>query len=205
LTLDADGATASPVPVDVELGAIRDRLSRHAPQRFEGEASRRAAVSAILRPGRHDTELLLIKRAERDGDPWSGHMALPGGHVEPKDADLLATARRETLEEIGLDLRHHELLGALDEHPASAQGRFTGMVIAPFVFALCAEDSLRPNHEVADMLWAPLGRLARGEADVVKEFWRDGQLVRFPAFAVGEYVVWGLTHRVLRNLFATLE
>jgi 8-oxo-dGTP pyrophosphatase MutT (NUDIX family) len=193
------------VAVDVELDAIRSRLSRRAPQRYAGEATRRAAVSAILRPGLHDTELLLIKRAERDGDPWSGHMALPGGHLDPVDPDLLATARRETLEEVGLDLRSHELLGALDEHPASAQGRFTGMVIAPFVFALRSRAELRPNHEVADVLWAPLGRLARGEADVVKELWREGQLVRFPAYAVGEHVVWGLTHRVLRSLFAALS
>ncbi|MFI5307712.1 MAG: NUDIX hydrolase [Polyangiales bacterium] len=193
------------VAVDVELDAIRSRLSRRAPQRYAGEATRRAAVSAILRPGLHDTELLLIKRAERDGDPWSGHMALPGGHLDPGDPDLLATARRETLEEVGLDLRSHELLGALDEHPASAQGRFTGMVIAPFVFALRSRVELRPNHEVADVLWAPLGRLARGEADVVKELWREGQLVRFPAYAVGEHVVWGLTHRVLRSLFAALS
>jgi 8-oxo-dGTP pyrophosphatase MutT (NUDIX family) len=191
--------------LNLELDAIRARLARRVPVPFTGEATRRAAVSAILRPSPSGTELLLIRRAEREGDPWSGHMALPGGHLEPSDPDLLATARRETLEEVGLDLHQHELLGALDEHAASAQGKFTGMVIAPFVFALRSAAELRPNHEVADLVWASLDSMARGEADVVKELVRNGQPVRFPAYGVGGHTVWGLTHRVLQNLFAALQ
>lgn len=191
--------------IDVDLDKVRARLAGRPRKQFEGEAQRRAAVAAILRKGPLETELLLIRRAEREGDPWSGHIALPGGHKAVEDADLLATARRETQEEVGLDLTQHELLGGLDEHAASAQGRFIGLVIAPFVFALRHAAELRPNHEVADLLWAPLGRMARGEIDVVKELERDGRTVRFPGFGVGEHVVWGLTHRVLQSLFAALE
>lgn len=184
------------------IGArLRDRVAR----RFDGQAERRAAVAAVLRPGALDTELLLIRRAEREGDPWSGHMALPGGHLQAGDADLLATALRETQEEVGVDLREHELLGALDEHPAMAHGKFTGIVIAPFVFALRKDVELQPNYEVADLIWASLGRMARGESAAVKELQRDGRLVRFPGFGVGEHVVWGLTHRVLQNFFAALD
>jgi 8-oxo-dGTP pyrophosphatase MutT (NUDIX family) len=193
------------VAADFSLDAVRERLARRQARRFTGEASRRAAVAAILRPGSGATELLLIRRAEREGDPWSGHMALPGGHLEPGDADLLATAERETLEEVGLDLRQHELLGALDEHPATARGRFTGMVIAPFVFGLRGAAALHPNHEVAELLWAPLLPLARGDADVVKELEREGERIRFPGYGVGDHVVWGLTHRVLQSLFAALR
>jgi 8-oxo-dGTP pyrophosphatase MutT (NUDIX family) len=192
------------VAIDLDLDRVRERLSRRAHQRYLGEATRRAAVAAVLRRGPLDTELLLILRAERDGDPWSGHMALPGGHQDPGDADLLATARRETFEEVGLDLEQHELLGALDEHAASAQGRFTGLVVAPFVFALRGESELRPNHEVAELLWTPLGRMARGETEVVKELERDGRRMSLPGYRVGEYVVWGLTHRVLQSFFAAL-
>ena len=193
-----------PIDLDLALPTIAARLGARTHQRFDGQAQRWAAVAAVLRPGPLDTELLLIRRAERDGDPWSGHMALPGGHRQPEDADLLATALRETREEVGLDLTRHELLGSLDEHAAMAQGKFTGIVIAPFVFALRRDEELSPNHEVADMLWAPLGRMARGESDVVKELQREGRLVRFPGFGVGEHVVWGLTHRVLQNFFTAL-
>ncbi|MCA9639821.1 MAG: NUDIX domain-containing protein, partial [Myxococcales bacterium] len=69
-----------------------------------GDGGRFAAVAAVLRPTDADTEVLLIRRAEHEGDPWSGHMAFPGGRHDPTDPDLLTTARRETLEEVGLDL-----------------------------------------------------------------------------------------------------
>jgi 8-oxo-dGTP pyrophosphatase MutT (NUDIX family) len=192
------------VAIDVQLPSLRSRLQARSAQRYSGPTERRAAVAAVLRPTQDGPELLLIRRAERAGDPWSGHMALPGGHADATDPDLLATALRETREEVGLDLAAHELLGALDEHAAHAQGRFTGLVIAPFVFALQSAAEPRPNHEVAELLWAPLGPIARGELDAVKEVRRDGQLVRFPGFRVGEHVVWGLTHRVLQNLFSSV-
>jgi 8-oxo-dGTP pyrophosphatase MutT (NUDIX family) len=188
------------------LSAIAERLAGRDPVRYSGEWKRRAAVAAVLRPGPTEPELLLIRRAERVGDPWSGHMALPGGHHGQGDRDLLATALRETHEEVGLDLADHRLLGSLDEHPATARGNFMGIVIAPFVFALDRDVELRLDaHEVAEFVWVPLGQMARGEIDVVKEFERDGQIVRFPGFGVGEQVVWGLTHRVLTDFFTLLR
>ena len=192
------------VPLDVELDAIRRRLAARDARKYMGPAERRAAVAAILRPSGAGPDLLLIRRAEREGDPWSGHMALPGGHAHSADRDLLATAQRETREEVGIDLAQHDLLGALDEHAANAQGRFTGLVIAPFVFALRDDPVLQPNHEVAEVLWAPLAPMARGEIDRVLELQRGGQTMRFPGYEVGGQVVWGLTHRVLQNLFGVL-
>jgi len=188
-----------------DLDAIRARLSGRDHRRHDGPATRRAAVAAVLRPGAQGAEVLLIRRAEREGDPWSGHMAFPGGHEEPGDRDLLATARRETVEEVGLPLGDAQFLGPLDEFPAIARGRFTGMLIAPFVFGVEADPPLRPNHEVAAVRWAPLSAMARGEYDVVKEVERDGALHRYPGFRVGKDVVWGLTHRMLRALFEALR
>src|SRR5688500_1599108 len=89
-----DRRLSRPIDLDLALPAIAARLGARAHQRFGGEARRWAAVAAVLRRGPLDTELLLIRRAERDGDPWSGHMALPGGHRQPEDSDLLATALR---------------------------------------------------------------------------------------------------------------
>ena len=190
---------------DCELSAIRARLTGRTHLRHTGEASRRAALAAVLRPVAGETELLLIQRAEREGDPWSGHMALPGGHYHPEDDHMLATAMRETLEEVGLDLRHHEFLGPLDEHAASANGKFTGLVVAPFVFALRHEAPLQLNHEVAAYTWSALGAMARGELDAFKEVTRAGERMRLPGYRVGEQLVWGLTHRVLQNLFAAVR
>jgi 8-oxo-dGTP pyrophosphatase MutT (NUDIX family) len=150
--------------------------------------------------------VLLIRRAERPGDPWSGHMAFPGGHHEPSDADLRATAMRETLEEVSLDLREHEYLGQLDEVRAMARGRFVGMTITPYVFALSAAPLvLHPNYEVAELLWGSLGQMFRGEVDAIKEISYDAEKLSLPAFRVKDQLVWGMTHGMLRALFALLN
>ena len=190
---------------DVDLRAIRERLRAYAPRRYVGPAPERwAAVAAVLRPGADGAEVLLIRRAERAGDPWSGHISFPGGHRAATDTDLLETARRETREEVGLDLDTHELLGSLDEHAATARGRFMGMVIAPYVFAIEGRPTLAPNHEVEEMLWAPLGPIVRGERDTVREIDHAGERRVFPGYGVGDYVVWGLTHRMLKDLLDML-
>ena len=122
----------------------------------------RAAVAAIFGP---EDELLFIQRAERAGDVWSGHMAFPGGRAAAADASLVATAVRETREEVGIDLeRHGTLLAELPELDAIARGRRAGLLITPFVFALEREAPLVFDPvEVAEALWAPFGALARRE------------------------------------------
>lgn len=205
LTRRRDGATRPSMAIDVDLDAIRRRLAERNARRYVGpEPARWAAVATVLRPGKDGAEVLLIRRAERQGDPWSGHIAFPGGHRDAGDPDLLTTARRETREEVGLDLGPGDLIGALDEHAATARGRFMGMVIAPYVFAIDAAPRLVPNHEVEEMLWAPLGPIARGEVETVKEIVHEGEHMRFPGYRVGDHVLWGLTHRMLDDLLAIL-
>lgn len=149
--------------------------------------------------------MLLIRRAERAGDPWSGHMAFPGGHKESDDPDSFATAVRETEEEIGLDLRQHEYIGQLDELPATIRGMRVGISIAPHVFALRGESSFRPNYEVAEIVWGELGPMARGEVDAIREWRYEGEVRQAPGFRVGDQIVWGLTHRMLMSLFDLLR
>jgi 8-oxo-dGTP pyrophosphatase MutT (NUDIX family) len=133
-------------------------------------------------------------------------MAFPGGHYEPIDRDLRETAMRETLEEVGVNLRDHEYLGQLDEVAAMARGRAVGMTITPHVFALTdAPHVLRPNYEVAELLWGSLGRMFRGEVDAVKEINYGGETLHLPAFQVEQQLVWGMTHGMLRSLFALLS
>ncbi len=187
---------------------VAERLREHVPERIEGErVSGRAAVAAILRarPPTGDLEVLLIRRAEKHGDPWSGHMAFPGGKKEPTDLDLEGTARRETFEEIGLSLETHgELLGRLDDVPAYARGQITGMVVTPTVWLIRETPVLAPNYEVSEVHWASLRVLMSGELDTTMEYPWQGQTLRLPGYRVGERVVWGLTHRMLSLLFERL-
>lgn len=192
---------------DLTLDNIRGRLAQYAPTFKDHQAvARKAAVAAILRGSGSETEVLLIRRAERPNDPWSGQMAFPGGHVEPGE-DYLTAAQRETHEEIGLDLlTHGRVLGPLDHaRPMIRPGR-QEMVIAPYVFELHKEPvGYSPNHEVAEVVWAPLRPMLMGQIHTVLEYEISGQLQRFPGYDVDGRVVWGLTYRMLGSLFSLVH
>jgi len=196
------------VLADLRIDAIRQVLADYDHERVDSDrVDRHAAVSAVLRGVGEDTEVLLIRRAERPGDPWSGHMAFPGGHVEPGEG-LLDAARRETFEELSLDLwRYARPIGELDHIHAVARGRRLDMVIAPFVFELLAEPPplVADAHEVADFIWAPLGPMITGAAHTILEHHQEGTPRRFPGYEVEGHVVWGLTYRILGTLFARLH
>lgn len=182
---------------DPRVDALERLLRAREPRRILlDEEPLRAAVALVVRPGPDALDVLLIRRAERSGDPWSGHMALPGGRRQAEDATLLDTAIRETREEVGIDLsaagRH---LGALDEiHPRST----TEMVVSPFVFAAPEGADTSPNHEVERALWIPVPALLHPDARAEHTFTAAGGVsIPFPAFAHLEYTIWGMTYRVL--------
>ena len=165
-------------------------------------SERFAAVAAVLRDGPYGAELLLIQRAERSNDPWSGHMALPGGRQDACDPDVLATAVRETREEVGIDLAHSgALLGRLDDLPAVSRGQRVGLTIAPFVFGLQHDVALETNYEVREALWVALGPLYHDERAMTYKYELGESVFDVPAWDVEGRVVWGLTYRILKELF----
>jgi 8-oxo-dGTP pyrophosphatase MutT (NUDIX family) len=194
--------------VKIDVATIVSALSgrRHSETALEG-GERFAAVAAILRERNDEAEVLLIRRAEQERDPWSGHMAFPGGRSDPTDDDLLHTAIRETSEEVGLVLsRDRDLVGRLDDLPAIARGKKVGLVIAPFVFSITSDAELSLNEcEVREALWTPLSPLARGDRDTAFPYHFDGGELSLPAYDVDGRIVWGLTHRMLSALFELLD
>jgi 8-oxo-dGTP pyrophosphatase MutT (NUDIX family) len=209
------------------LDRLAARLQREPGATVEhADADRRwAAVSAILRVDVvRGLELLVIRRPEKLGDPWSGHMALPGGRRDARDRDLMDTAVRETHEEVGIDLRAHgALLGTLDDL-APRNPALPPIVVRPFVARLDADVPVIPNDEVAAHYWVPIDalrapsaqaehvvRIASGPGGhVPTAFARDmtstdGLRARFPAFQFDGQVIWGLTERVVRQLLQRLE
>ncbi|MBI2374635.1 MAG: CoA pyrophosphatase [Deltaproteobacteria bacterium] len=182
------------------LEQLRQRLESHVPSTIEAKG--RAAVAVIFRE-RSGLEVMLIRRTDRPGDPWSGHMAFPGGRYEERDPHPLATAVRETREEIDLDLDlDATLIGRLDDQIAYARGERLDMAISPFVFGLARDAALTLSDEVAEVVWAPMGPMMRGEVGTELERELYGQPITLPGFVVGPHIVWGLTHRMLINLFA---
>jgi 8-oxo-dGTP pyrophosphatase MutT (NUDIX family) len=169
------------------------------------EPVRYAAVLLALRLGDHgEPELLMIKRAEAEGDPWSGHIACPGGRMEPGDHDLEQTAIRETWEETGIDIaREGEILGTLDDvYPRTPT--LPPLVIRPFVGVVRSDVRIIASPEVAEAFWVPLPALrerASWGMGLVRV--RDQEEMR-PTFRHGPYTVWGLTERVLRQFLERL-
>lgn len=187
------------------LSDVRSVLSTREARELP-EHDKWAAVAMLLREGEAGPEVFFIRRAEHPDDPWSGHMAFPGGRQHVEDPTLLHTAVRETREEVGLDLHAAaEHIGQLDDLQAIARGKPQETVIRPFVFEVREELPIRPDErEVAEALWTPLLPLYRGDADTTRPYRWHGTQIDFPAYDVDGRVVWGLTYQMLRSFFRIL-
>jgi len=162
------------------------------------EQGANAAVAVLLRQEKGDFSVFFVKRVENVADPWSGQMAFPGGKRDRKDVDLMQTVVRETLEETGINLlegcRFLGVLTALRSMPRP------DLRILPFVVLVEYEPRVRLNRkELEDFYWIPFKELGQSKTFVKFDF---GE---FPAHSVRNEVIWGLTHKILENLFAVLK
>lgn len=173
------------------------------PETDEGDPAR-AAVAIVLR-ALPQLEILLIQRAVREGDPWSGQIALPGGRRGPDDATLQDTAVRETLEETGLDLTADgAVLGTLDElRPRTPV--LPPIIVTPFVAVVERETPLQISDELADAFWAPWSTFADPARIDESEVEVRGSSWKVTSYLVGERVVWGMTERMLRQLASRIS
>ena len=188
------------------LQAARLRLRDYRPTEVPFESGMiAAAVAVVLHDGAEGLEVLFIHRAVRAGDTWSGQIAFPGGRREPGDADLLATAIRETHEEIGVDLSPAERLGVLDDlYPRTPV--LPPVVVRPFVFALTARPTIVVNSEVQDAFWVSFLSLQapRVQGEVVVE--HPGMPKRaLRAYRLGKHTIWGMSERILTPLISLVS
>ncbi|MEE8143429.1 MAG: CoA pyrophosphatase [Planctomycetota bacterium] len=165
-------------------------------------AGKRCAATALIFHPSHETplEILLIERSRRTDDPWSGHFSLPGGHPEPQDGDLAATARREAWEEVGIELGAP--LGRLDDIETTGG---TGAHVSPFIFAVESPPHLQlDSKEVHQALWIPVSWILNPRSAHTHRSDRHGQPRGYPAVRYQGNVIWGLTYRTLENFFRVL-
>jgi len=188
------------------LSAI-ERLAAHFrdhPPTAASEPERlRAAVALCVVPD--PDAILVIQRAAHPDDPWSGHMGLPGGRAEAVDEDLVATAIRETQEELGVTLDRSMLVGVLDDvYPRSVVT--SPFLVRPFLFSVPSRQSLRLSDEVAWAEWLPIARLLEPERyrSVTLTL---GDLSRtVQGYVLGpEQLIWGMTERVLTPVLEVLR
>ena len=164
-----------------------------------------AAVAAAIRNDKRGAEMLFIERSATEGDPWSGQMAFPGGRTSPTDASSAATAIRETKEELGVDLSDALLLGRLSDLEGGPRGTRQRLRVTPHLFWISGERPvITPNHEVAAAVWVPVEQLADEERYVEYPYPALGSNL-WPGIAIeGDRVIWGLTLRLLVDLFSRI-
>jgi 8-oxo-dGTP pyrophosphatase MutT (NUDIX family) len=146
-------------------------------------------------------ELLFIQRARREGDPWSGDMAFPGGRLQPEDESARAAAERETLEETGMDLgRHGRYITRLSDLITRHHSRLRPMVVTPYVFEWHGSRTILPNHEVERAVWVPLDYLAAGENQSQLPWRTPLGTLKMPCCRYQDACIWGLSYSMLQEL-----
>lgn len=192
-----------PQPLSPRLARLGERLAAHRPVTGGDDPGLIwAAVSVLLAPS--PDAVLLIRRALRPGDPWSGHMALPGGRREPADADLLETAIRETVEEVGVALDRSQVQGSLDD-VVPRTPVLPPVAVRPYVFSLADRPPLTPNSEVAAVAWVPFDHLLDPTTYHMARLDVRGAPRELPAYRLEETIVWGMTERILTGLLDQLR
>lgn len=161
-----------------------------------------ASVMSILKPEEGDYSMLFIKRPEYVTDVFSGHMAFPGGKVQPEDKTRLDTAIRETFEETGIDLRlYGRVLGEMDDFNPISPGA-NRYVVTPYLSILTHDVELVPDkHEVAEALWIPVSHLNDPKHYEMRYFEKNNMRIKDHVYKYKNYVIWGMTARILYRFF----
>ena len=184
-----------------DIGSLKRRL-KPVTSSLESRNEERpgAAVAIIIDPKREGASILLIKRTERQGDPWSGQIAFPGGHKSGSDRTSLETAIREASEEVGIHLIDHDVLGVLP----FVYSRTRRVLVAPLVFQLRSDVIVHLNEEVAESFWVTLSDLSKIKVTKSKVEVEEGKLT-VDSYVYGDRVIWGLTFRIINLLLNKRE
>jgi len=180
------------------IGRVKSALLENPEKKIQTtEELPRAAVCLILKPGSKELEVLMIKRKDISSDPWSGHMAFPGGHYAKTDKDLLSTVVREVFEETSIDLRNCSMLGTLDEVPPLNRK----ISVTPFVALAPKEIELKIGEsEVAKYFWIPISFFLDTKNRTTYSSERSGKKFTVPAYLFsGQYVIWGMSYRIIQD------
>lgn len=188
----------APAAADVAVTAPSDYdLNPDVPQ--AALESLKPAVVLVPIVAREALNVLLTERTPHLSS-HAGQISFPGGRPETSDRDAVATALRETQEEVGLDPAHVEPLGYIEPYRTG-----TGYLITPVVALITPYGSLALNrHEVADAFEVPFAFLMdAANHRIDQKYWRGADR-RFYAMPYEQRYIWGATAGILRTLYRRL-
>lgn len=174
---------------------------------------RRSAVALVLDSDRfEEASVLMIQRAVHEGDPWSGQMGFPGGRQERDDPSAVATAKREMMEEVGLNVDAHSatakpdsVIGRLSDINTSTRDLGVDLIVSPYVFHVVERPGLALNREVADTVWIPLQFFADFDNRTTHTVFRNDQSVVRPCYQFSDTkIVWGMSLEMIDELLVAM-
>ncbi len=177
-------------------------IAAHAPQRFEAEGLREAAVLVPLRPeaGDPDSLELILTRRTTDLTAHAGQVAFPGGHVEQADPSPEAAALREAQEELGIPPYAVTVVGRLDEMQTH-----TGFHITPVVGVVSRDATFQPDpREVARVFTVPMRLLLDPAGWELRPYRRPEGTFQIWHFPYDGEDIWGVTGHMLRGFVELL-
>ena len=184
------------------LPQIRRALSRHVPAKSK-ETFRPAAVLVPLLPRPEGLHVLFTERS-KELRSHAGQISFPGGGIDATDADAATAALREAREEVGLDPRHVEIIGQLDDCPTFVTGYVILPVVGvvdPLAFTAAGRYPWTPSAaEIASIHELPLDAFLDPKNRRVEQRLREGEPYELTWYTVGGATVWGATARILRQL-----
>ena len=198
--------SSNSLAIEADIKRVQRAVERHPPRSVsEDESFIRAAVALVFSPLQDRLVLTMIRRSKHPQDPWSGHMAFPGGRRDPEDVSELHTAIRETREEVGVVLSEEDCLGPLSPMRVPYTVSGTTMVIYPYVFLHRQKLHCQPNEEVDGVFHFPLHSLESGEGRGDFEFPFQGKEMTLDCIELQGCRIWGLSLRMLDELLARIS
>ncbi len=175
--------------------AVHAAARVHAVRRMEPDARLPASVLLPFVQRNGEPHAVLTVRSF-EVEHHKGEISFPGGVMDAGDANLRATALRESHEEVGIDPSHVNILGELSHHVTR-----TGFHITPYVGIVSrAPYDYTPNpSEVAEVLEVPLRHLLDLRNSEERRVQRDGREVRMRSYRWGEHLIFGVTAIILRS------
>ncbi len=184
----------------LEPARVREALARHSCRTIDPGPLRPAAVLLTFYPKNGVDTLLFTRRTEHLPD-HAGEVSFPGGRWQEGDADLTATALRETQEEMGIAPQAVEVLGRLDDFVSGY-----GYHVTPFVASLPAGYSFQVDErEIAEVLEVPLATLCDPDIFHTESWEHKGRLRPVMFFSIGRHPIWGLTAAILRQFLQRID
>ena len=184
--------------MNVSVDRIREFLARHDRKELNNPALRHAAVLILLFPKQGNLHILLTKRTDHV-EHHKGQISFPGGARDPRDADLVATALRETEEEIGLPPSWVQVLGLFDDFETPS-----GFAITPVVGFSASLPPLSPSlDEVAEIIEVPLELFLDRNNERVVKMERKGKIHEVFFYNYQGYEIWGATAAMIRGFLTS--